>query len=76
MIGTESSLRFSKVGLAYRAVCDDGTFLWIRRNDGQGVDLIWQRRNPLGRIVCVRLGKHRTIAGAVEDANALYFSAG
>jgi hypothetical protein len=66
-----TALNFNKVGLARRAALTDGTAFWIRRNASHGVDLIWEFTDPTGARRCSRLGKHRTIADAVADANAL-----
>jgi len=66
-----TTLKFRKAGTAYLAKVHDGTWLWIRRNDGHGVDLVWQRKDPNGKNEWHTLGKHKTIAAAIEDANWL-----
>jgi len=66
-----SGVAFRKCGLAHRAVLDEASALWLRRNDSHGFDLLHEFVDPTGRTRVVRLGRHRTKAAAIADANAL-----
>jgi hypothetical protein len=64
-------LKFQKVGKAYTAAIPEGAF-WIRRNDAHGWDLICQYKNARNtNNHMARLGQHRTLQQAIDDATAL-----
>jgi hypothetical protein len=66
-----SGVTFRRCGLAHRADLGDRSALWIRRNDVHGYDLVSEFVDPNGMTRLVRLGRHRTKAAAIADANAL-----
>jgi hypothetical protein len=66
-----SGVAFRKCGLAHRAVLDEASALWLRRNDSHGFDLLYEFVDPNGRMRIARLGSHRTKAAAIADAEAL-----
>ena len=64
-------LKFRKIGKAYTATIPEGAF-WIRRNDAHGWDLICQYKNATyTQDGMARLGQHRTLQQAIDDATAL-----
>jgi len=64
-------LKFTKVGKAYTAPIAEGAF-WIRRNDSHGWDLVVQYKNASNtHNHLARLGQHRTLQQAIDDATAL-----